>query len=158
MKGYLLCIIGTVLLSSIITVILPEGKTAKTVKGIAKLVCLLAIVAPIPSFLQSWKKGKINSEKNLAESVISTDESFIKYYCEMRVQNVELQLEEEIQEKFNISVDTEIVWNYEDDVVDSDGIHVQKICVRLEEDTPLEGRNAVYEHLTKNYCSEVLIE
>ena len=158
MKGYLLCIIGTVLLSSIITAIIPEGKTAKVIKGMAKLVCLLAILAPIPRFLQNWKGEDKNLGKNLSETVISTDESFIKYYCEMRVENVEMQLEEEIQEKFSVSAKADIEWEFENGEIDVDNMCVKQIQVTVAEGTTTDRKNAVYEHLTQNYCSEVLIE
>ena len=158
MNGYLLCIIGTVLLSSIIASVLPEGKTAKVIKGIAKLVCLLAIIAPIPRFLKGWKGENQNPEKNLSEKVISTDESFIKYYCEMRIENVERELEAEILEKFSVSAQTNISWWFNGDAIDVDNVQIREISVKLAEGTSMERKNAVYEHLTQNYCSEVLIE
>lgn len=38
MSGYLLAIIGIVLLTGILSAVLPEGKTAKFIKGMTKLV------------------------------------------------------------------------------------------------------------------------
>ena len=65
-SGYLLTIIGTVLVCSLITAIAPEGKTTASVKGVAKLVCTLAIISPV---LRFFKTGSIETlfDKNRQE-------------------------------------------------------------------------------------------
>ena len=63
LKGYVFGVIGTVLLSAIIAVSLPEGKTSITVKSIARGLCVLIIVSPVLSFFQ--EKKKIRNEKEI---------------------------------------------------------------------------------------------
>ena len=63
MNGYLISVVGTVLLCALLTAILPEGKTANLIKAVAKLACLVAIIAPVPAFLQQSSFGII--DKNL---------------------------------------------------------------------------------------------
>lgn len=162
MNGYLLSIIGTVLLSSVLTVVLPSGKTAGVIKGIAKLACVIAIVAPIPKFLDfdtNGEKNTADSGTNFTQSVIQTDESFIKYYCEMRVRSTQEALNKELAETFSVTVETELAWCFEDETeIDSDKILITKITVKPQSELSEKEKNAVWEYLTKNYCSEVLIE
>lgn len=57
MSGYLLAIIGIVLLTGILSAVLPEGKTAKFIKGMTKLCCLAVILAPILGFFHKVATG-----------------------------------------------------------------------------------------------------
>ena len=81
MSVYVLSVIGTVLLCSILTSILPTGKTNSVIKGIAKLVCVISIVMPVLIFFQSgkWSMNQNIFQKEFAESIIKTDEAFIQY-------------------------------------------------------------------------------
>ena len=160
MNGYLLTIIGTVLISSVFTAILPEGKTANTVKGIAKLVCLLVIISPVLNFLQKGTESGKNSQTFFSETGIQTDESFIKYYSEMRIRNAETLLEEELYENFSIETEVALQWKYdtEDGTYDVEKIRITQVQVVVPQETEKEARTNMWEYLSKNYCSEVLIE
>ena len=109
LDGYLLCIIATTLLASVLTAILPEGKTTGVVKGVTKLVCLLSILSPIPQFLQKQSFFDLFKEENtqktwedFSQSVIPTDESFIKYVSNMRMRLLEEELSTAIRSKFGV--------------------------------------------------------
>ncbi len=162
LDAYLLCIIGTVLLSSLLTALLPEGRTSASVKAVAKLICLLAIISPIPSFLQMEgffdginDTNNENLETNFPQTVIQTDESFIKYYCKMRVENAENVLQEELLKKFSVQVIVKIDWEYQSS---NDDIKIVKIYVKTETELDEEAKKNMWDYLRKNYCSEVLIE
>ena len=161
MSGYLISIIGTVLVCAVLTAILPSGKTAGVIKGIAKLACVIAIISPIPQFLGEWgvrdKKNEKNTEK-ISQSVIQTDESFIKYYCEARISNAEDALNKEILEKFSLAVTSDISWEFADGVCDVDSIIITKIAIKTDENTSKERKNAVKTYIVDNYGSEVQIE
>ena len=152
MNVYLLSVIGTVLVASILTAIAPEGKTSGIIKAIAKSACLLAIVAPIPSYLNSGNSDEKNADLQtiFSQTVIETDEDFIKYYSEMRIRATAQALEAELKEKFSVQTSVEFEWRNE-----SDEIKITKIIVKTENG---EKNVAMWEYLTKNYCSEVLIE
>lgn len=165
MNGYLLSIIGTVLLCSIITVIIPNGKTAGTVKGIAKLVCVLAIIAPILRFFKTgeldWTTSKID-ENNFSKSVIEIDQDFIQYYSESRVRETERQMETLLKEEFNIETAVSLRWEFESETVASryewERIRIKQIYVKMPENLSANAWNDVQEYLKKNYCSEVVLE
>lgn len=152
MNGYLLTVIGTVLIAALLTAIAPDGKTSGLIKAIAKSACLLAIVAPIPSYLNSGNSDEKNEDLQtiFSQTVIETDEDFIKYYSEMRIRATAQALEAELKEKFSVMASVELEWTNE-----SDEIKITKIIVRTENG---EANTAMWEYLTKNYCSEVMIE
>ncbi len=152
MNGYLLSVIGTVLFAALLTAIVPEGKTSGLVKAIAKSACLLAIVAPIPSYLHSenFDKKNTDSQTIFSQTVIETDEDFIKYYSEMRIRATKQALERELKEKFSVETSVELNWTYE-----LGEIKITKIIVKMKNG---EENTAMWEYLTKYYCSEVMIE
>ena len=150
MNGYLLSVIGTVLLSAVLTAIAPNGKTAFVIKNVAKLACLLVIVSPLLTYVQREKKGG-DLKNNSTKEVINTDESFIQYYSEMKVRQAEETLEKEIFEKLSLSCKLTFSWELLEDV-----IFIRKITVLSPIDT--EEKESLYEYLTKNYCSEVVFE
>lgn len=165
MSGYLLSVIGTVLLCAIVTAIIPQGKTSGVIKGVARLACVLVIVSPILHF---FKTGEIsgNSTENsptfFPQSGIQTDDSFIQYYSEMRVRETEKLLEEELCELFVIKTEVTLHWVREVEMLgkfyEADSIKIKEICVKCVQNPSGEIKKAIWEYLTKNYCSEVLIE
>lgn len=155
MNGYLLSVIGTVLLCSLITAIAPDGKTSASIKGIAKLVCILAIITPV---LRFFKTGDLsvfidkNRQEFFSKEGIEADWEFIEYYCEMRIQQTEEALESELLEKYEVVTECNLSCRIEK------GICVEKIYIKLPKNTDEEVKNAMWRYLTENYCSEVLIE
>ncbi len=165
MNAYLLSVIGTVLLCALLTAIAPEGKTAGAIKGIAKLACILIIISPILRFFQIGANGTTEDEfLNIffSENVIQPDEAFIKYYSEMRIRETETALEKEIMEKYSVSSEVSLQWEQETQTVagmyEEEKIRITGLCVTVKEDINEEARKNMWEYLTKNYCSEVLIE
>ncbi len=140
------------LVAALLTAIAPEGKTSGLIKAIAKSACLLAIVAPIPSYLNSGKSDEKNADFQtiFSQTVIETDEDFIKYYSEMRIRATAQALETELKEKFSVETSVKLQWTY-----DSGDIKITNIIVKTENG---EENTAMWEYLTKNYCSEVMIE
>lgn len=162
MNGYLLGIIGTVLFSSVLTAIVPEGKTSGIIKGVAKLACVIAIVSPVLHFFKTRELGEGFFQENFSKSVIQTDEEYIQYYSEMRIRETENALEKELEENFAIHAEIRIDWALKADMVGSlyeaDVIKINRIFVQTDGKQNEEVVNSVWEYLTKNYCSEVLIE
>lgn len=152
MNAYLLAVIGTILLAAVLTAIVPEGKTASVIKGMTKLVCLLVIVSPVLQYLRKDEE-KTGDGDFFSQFVIETDESFIKYYSEMRVRSTETELETELREEFGVTCEVAIAWEYEEEK-----IRVTQICVRTAEKCDEEVKRLMCDYLTENYCSEVLLE
>lgn len=164
MSGYLLAVIGTVILSAILTAILPEGRTSGLIKTIARLACVLAIISPVLQFLQTDKLsfGKVeNSMTFFSESVIEAEESFIQYYSEMRIRENEEALKSELTESFTEVESVTLDWEFETETISESimkTIKITGIFVKLNEQSNEEAIEGMWEYLTQNYCSEVLIE
>lgn len=159
MNGYLLSIIGTVLFSSFIVAILPEGKMSGTIKGVAKMVCLLAIIAPIPQYMQKQKNLKNTEEVQNFFSItgIQSDISFIQYYSEMRIKDAEQLLEREIQEKFSYQAD--VLLKIDDTYSGADSIDIKIASIYLcIPNVESEMQAQIQMYLVEKYGCEVLFE
>lgn len=155
MNAYLLTIIGTVLLCALLTAIAPEGKLSSSIKGVAKLVCILAIIVPILRFFETKSLDVFidkNRQENFGEDVIEADGDFIEYYSEMRVHQAEILLEKELLEKYYLECEVLFVWKIEEE------IRIEQINIKLLQNANEEVKSNMCDYLTKNYCSEVLIE
>ncbi len=165
MSAYLLNIIGTVLISAVLTAIVPEGKTSTIIKNVTKFVCVMIIVSPILKFFNKNSLDYINvlnSGNFFNETVIQSDKEFIKYYSELRIQQTETALEKELNEKYSISATVYLKWREQEETTAlfdiGQEIKILKIIVKTERECGEEVKNAMWEYLTENYCSEVLIE
>ena len=168
MSGYLLAIIGIVLLTGILSAVFPEGKTAKFIKGMTKLCCLAVILAPILGFFHKVATGgEINFPFFSSETVIETDSSFIDYCSTKRVENAEEDLEEKMEELFSVRVEATLLWEYcgavteggEDgylSVYEGTEIKITKVLLKdIEGNIDEEVREKMKEHITDKYGCEV---
>lgn len=163
MRGYLLGVIGTVLLSALFTAILPEGKTSGVIKGVTKLVCVLAIVAPVLVF---FKGGDPTAKEKIATTFfgktgIETDEEVIRYYSELRIKETERLMEKELLSEFSVETEISLAWEYAENTKEKYSdyqIKITRICVKIKGKLEEEVVKTMWEYLTKNYCSEVLLE
>ena len=165
MSEYLLSLIGVVLLSAILTAILPNGKTAGLIKSVTRMVCVLAIISPILTFFQSGSLsvgGTKNSNLNFPQSVIEKETAFIHYYSEMRIAETEKALKRELFDKFAADTDVQFIWETVAEDVGNhtmvDLIKIKQIHIKMIKRQDEEVVRKMWEYLTKNYCSEVLIE
>ena len=165
MNEYLLSIVGVILLAAILTGILPNGKTAGLIKSVMHMVCILTIISPIVSFFFAGVtsgSGVKKSTSFFSQFVIETDATFIHYNSEMRIAEAERALETEISEQFSMNVSVALGWEMESKEIGrnevSNLIKITQILVKMQEGQDEEKIKHMWEYLTKNYCSEVLIE
>ncbi len=165
MRDYLLNVIGAVILSAIMVAVFPNGKTSGIMKALSRLVCILAIVSPVLQFFRSgtfaWEEGE-NSTGIFTQTVIESENAFIEYYSEMRVRETERRLEAELLEKYEIEAKVSLTYEYEEELVKElyteKKIKITEIYVAPTQPVDEEVLKRMWEYLTKNYCSEVLIE
>lgn len=165
MNGYVIGVIGTVLLCALFTAITPEGKTSAVIKGIARLVCVLTIISPVLRFFSGGSFDVFfdkDKEENFQQTSIETDEAFIQYYSEMRIRNAEHLLEKTIEEKFAFDVDVAFSWSVEQeifgDIYSTEYIKIECIHIGVPKEVGEEVRNEMRLYVTENYDSEVYIE
>ncbi len=169
MSGYLLSIVGIVLLSSILSVVLPGGKTVKFIKGITKLCCLAVILAPVLGFFKKAASGdgKINFPFFSSETVIETDGAFIDYCSTKRIENAEAELEKKLKETFSVEVEATLLWEYSGSLNEEEGdgylsvyegkeIKITKVLL-MDSAGSIDGevRKKMTEHIVGEYGCEV---
>lgn len=162
MNGYVLAVIGTVLISAVITAIIPEGRTSSVVKGVARLACVLTIVSPIISF---FTKDNLAGEKNktgiFREIGIEEDESYIQYVSAMRVAEAERLIEKEITEKYNAQVDVRLQWEHAADgygIYQGERLKITQMQVFCIDESAKKNKKEIGQYLANAYGSEVWIE
>lgn len=83
MKTYLITILVTIVLISVVQLALPKGKTSETATKILSFVLIFCFLKPLGSFsLNLVERDKLNSEvdKNVAKVEKYVDENLGKYY------------------------------------------------------------------------------
>ncbi len=83
MKTYLITILVTIVLISVVQLALPKGKTSETATKILSFVLIFCFLKPLGTFsLNLVERNKLNSEvdKNVAAIEKYVDENLKKYY------------------------------------------------------------------------------
>ena len=164
LKEYVISVIGIVIISAVLVVIIPEGKTSGMIRGIAKTACVAVIIAPIIQFFQAGEVPSFfykNSQEIFSQSGIETDEKFIQYYSEMRIMETQEKLQKELQEKYGVHTQVALDWEWRASTENknyTNEIYITKIYVCGMENQADIMKNEVREYLLKSYCSEVQIE
>ena len=152
MSEYLLGMIGTVLLCALLTSIFPQGKTAEIIKSVARLACLVAILAPILRFFVDGG----NLDAFFEKSVIQTDWKFIEYCSEKHIENAENLLESSLYEEFSVMAIISIQWRMETDEEEffqTEKIKIEKINVQAQADDTMCKR--IQEAIEEKYQCDV---
>ena len=129
MTEYLLSITGVVILSTVLSNILPTGKTTNLIKGFFRLCAHIVILSPVADFINDYSTKKEEIFKNyFEESVIKTDENYIEYCSEKTVAETERQIEKTLKEDYSISALVKVILAENGD----DFFQIEKIVVEVE--------------------------
>ncbi len=111
MKEYILAVCGSVVISALITLLLPEGKMGKFIGGILKLFCLLVMLMPLFQMFEKYRPwdGEIETSGEY-----EPDENFLMQAFKLQAETREREIEEEIAKEFSVEVDAELLWEYAD--------------------------------------------
>lgn len=111
MKEYILAVCGSVVISALITLLLPEGKMGKFIGGILKLFCLLVMLMPLFQMFEKYRPwdGEVETSGEC-----EPDENFLMQAFKLQAEMREREIEEEIAKEFSVDVDAELLWEYAD--------------------------------------------
>ncbi len=84
MSGWIMGVVGVIALATLADILLPEGETAKYIKGFLAIFVVAAIVAPIPFLLNSDSFGDI-----FDNSSITADEELLEKLQDMQEEEKE---------------------------------------------------------------------
>lgn len=102
MKAYILSIAGIVLVIAAISIVSPNGKMGKFVKGIGRLFILVVMVAPFASFFGEKKSSVFTSEK------IDTDESYLLYCAQILSDKDEKEISAYLDDTFSVIAEVDV--------------------------------------------------
>ncbi|MBE5752677.1 MAG: hypothetical protein E7343_01245 [Clostridiales bacterium] len=129
MTNYLLSVVGIVLISTVLTNILPLGKTTSLIKNILRLCAYLAVLSPIFEFANNGLNNGGNFFENyFSETVINTDESYIEYCSSKSINETERLIENRLKEEYSIDSTVTLVV---EKVNESADLKIEKIIVEI---------------------------
>lgn len=148
LRAYLFAVAGTVVISAILSAIVPQGKLSGAVKTAAKLVCLIVIAQPIADYFVSVKKGE--NADYFEKNVLSADDDFIKYCSKIKVAAAEQAVEKEIYESYALKVNVEFDW-----VLCNGSNEVKILTIRLiiDAETAAKERETI-SNITSDLCEQ----
>jgi len=92
MTGWILSIVGMVLTVTLAEVMLPEGNTAKYIKGVISLMVVYVVIAPIPALIR--RNIDINSFFNFSAGGYESDQAFIEIIKEDKQSSLSERMKE----------------------------------------------------------------
>ena len=103
MGGYLLSILGVVILGVVIDVILPSGSTSKYISGIFAIVVMFVIISPV----LTWVKNGYSIKDYFTLQDISLDEKLLYNINNAKFNELEKEIEQELSDNgyTNVKVD-----------------------------------------------------
>lgn len=96
MQAYLLSVAGAVLLSAVVSILVPEGRLGPVIRGVTKLVTLLLLVSPVISLLRG-------ASFSMEETAFEEDADFLSYCTERVEEHDETSVEAWLLEEYGIS-------------------------------------------------------
>lgn len=103
MEAYILGIAGAVLISATITIIAPNGKMGKFMKGAMKLFIIIVLVAP---FVQWLGSGDFSFG---ASDGVALDAQYMRACAERLAEEDERAIRETLKEEFSVEGEAEVV-------------------------------------------------
>lgn len=138
MKEYILSIAGIVLISALITILSPSGKTGKFVKGMSRLAILVVMLAPVAG----WISGE---QPKAGESLLQEADGGYLDACAQKIERAdEEEIERMLSERYGCGGEANVLRK-------RDGLFSpQKITIRLD----LSGINDEDERIHIMTCVE----
>ncbi|MDE7296295.1 MAG: stage III sporulation protein AF [Clostridia bacterium] len=147
MKEYILSVAGIILLSAVITVILPSGKMGKFIKGAMKLFTLVVLVSP---FVKNWDKGT----SFYPEANVSMDGQYLSHCAATLAEADEKAITQELSQTYSVTAEVEVERRAEAK------FPLEKISVKITDfgiigqDEHIHIMNLIQENVTQQYGCE----
>lgn len=117
MQAYILSIAGVVLISTVISIIVPTGKMGKFIKGMTKLFILVVLIAPFVS----WAGG---DKYIFTTSELGRDTEYLEYCAVLLSEEDERKITAWLKEGYGVVAEVSVLRNF-------DGFTHEKIKVSI---------------------------
>lgn len=91
MSGFMISIVGVICLGILLEIVMPEGKTAKYVRGAFSLLVIFVLISPLPTLLKKDLKVEL-------DNFYEVDEAYISQSYDNFRETVERQINEKFAE------------------------------------------------------------
>ncbi len=122
MGGYLLSILGVVILGVVIDVILPSGSTSKYISGIFAIVVMFVIISPV----LTWVKNGYSIKDYFTLQDISLDEKLLYNINNSKFTELEKGIEQELSNNGYTNVKVDIQFT-----IDATNVKISQVLVDL---------------------------
>lgn len=122
MGGYLLSILGVVILGVVIDVILPSGSTSKYISGIFAIVVMFVIISPV----LTWVKNGYSIKDYFTLQDISLDEKLLYNVNNSKFTELEKEIEQELSNNGYTNVKVDIQFT-----IDATNVKISQVLVDL---------------------------
>ncbi len=144
MKGYILAIAGAILISAVISIIAPNGKMGKFVKGISRLFIFVVLITPFVRFAK-------DPENFLPTAQVGTDEDYLRTYTEMLARSDEKELSAFLEEKYGIKTEISVSRSFDDFSYEKITVLVTDFGIN-ENQTHIDIMSAIEESIETKYA------
>ena len=103
MQAYILSVAGAVILSVVVSLVLPEGRLAPLIRGAAKLITLLMLVSPLLSLL----RGEAFFQNN---DTAAEEERFLLSCTQLAETNAERAIGSWLEEEFGVLAESRVTF------------------------------------------------
>lgn len=110
MKEWVLSVCGIIILTVILHVIMPAGKTGKIIKSIFSIMCLLVFIRPVLNF----KNSDFSFQNVFNQSEVIYQNDFLDYYFSEKTKRAQLGCEEYIKEQCGKVCEVKIIYETDD--------------------------------------------
>lgn len=111
MSAYILSICGAVIISALVTIIMPEGKLGKFINGILKIFCVFIMLVPIVNWVSSLKIGDFKGE---SVAQVSLDEEYLNYFFQKQADSFSEEIREFVEKEFSLEASVVTDWDCSD--------------------------------------------
>ena len=140
MNGYILTLLGVILIEVIIQVVLPPGSTSKYISGMFALFVVFIIISPVVN----WVKNDYKLSDYFVSSNINLDQKLLNTMYSSKIKAVDNDIKLELEQIGLYQVDIEIKYS-----VVADNIEINQVLVNL--------NNLVIKDFSKNINKYVFI-
>lgn len=111
MNGYILSILGIVVVGILFDVIIPSGSISKYIKSIYAIFVVAVIISPVVNFLSNKNEIDFNYQE------YQIDSKLINYINTQKVKSLENEIESELKENGYENVDIKLDFSYENEEI-----------------------------------------
>ena len=129
-SAWALSIVGICLLSVVIDLMLPSGKTNASIKKVVSYAIILVVLLPIPNILN----GNIKAESLFDNSIIELQDNYIYNLNQSKLESIKNKIENELNSMGILGVSVSISANIFEDDMEIYAIYVDLYNLVITED------------------------